>query len=92
MSGNRTRYRFSPEVVTRETDEGLVIVNLETGGAWTLNDVGADVCRRFDGKTDIDAIRTALAGIYDVDPDLLARDIDTLLDELQSVGVIEPAE
>jgi len=89
MTGERARFRVAADVVTRETPDGLLLVHLDTGAAWGLDDVGAEVCRRLDGMTDIGTIRAALQDLYDVAADVLARDIDTLLDELQGAGLVE---
>lgn len=91
MTDDRARFRLSSDVVTRETPDGFILVNLETGAAWMLDDVGAEICRRLDGIADLAAIRAAIVALYEVSPDVLAGHLETLLDELQSAGLVEPA-
>jgi hypothetical protein len=91
MSEATARFQVSPDVVTREIDEGLLLVNLQSGATWKLNRVGADVCRRLDGATDVGAIVAALEQHYKVGIETLRQDVDGLLEDLQRQGLVEPA-
>jgi hypothetical protein len=81
---------MASEVVSRELDGGLLLLNLQTGFTWTLNRMGANVYRRLDGTTDTVAIVSDLQKVYRVDAGQLAADVDALLDDLQHHGLVEP--
>jgi len=83
------RFRFSPDVVTRELDEGVLLVNLETGQTWKLNHVGAAVCRGIEQGADLPHITGDVAGRYGVDVATARRDIDLLVAALRQQGLLE---
>jgi hypothetical protein len=90
MAGTNTCFCASSEVVTREIDEGVMLVNIHTGAAFKLNHVGAAIWRQLDGKHDIAAITTDLAERYRVGTDQLRHDVDLLLEDLQRQRLIDP--
>jgi hypothetical protein len=90
MGETAARFQVSPDVVTRDIDGGLMLLNLQTGTTWKLNKVGAAVCRRLDGATDLAGIVAELDREYGVGLATLRRDIDALLDALQEQGLVEP--
>ena len=92
MTDDRARFRLSSDVVTRETPDGLILVNLQTGAAFGLDDVGAEICRRLDGNADFGEIRATIESLYDVSADVLVGHLEALLEELQSAGLVEPAD
>lgn len=90
MVETTARFQAAPDVVARDIDEGLLLVNLQTGLTWKLNQVGAAVWRRLDGATDIASIVTELDRRYQVGAETLRRDVDALLQELQGQGIVVP--
>ena len=84
------RLQFSPDVVTRELDEGVLLVNLETGQTWKLNHVGAAICRGIEQGGDLPRVVDELAGRYGVDAATVRRDIDLLVAELRKQGLVGP--
>jgi hypothetical protein len=91
MDETTVRFQVSPDVVTRDIDDGLLLVNLTTGLTWRLNQVGAVVCRRLDGATDTVAIVADLERQFDgVTAETLRSDVHALLNELRQQGLVEP--
>jgi len=84
------RLQLSPDVVTRDLDEGVLLVNLENGKTWKLNHVGATVCRGIEQGADLAAITAQVADRYAVDAAVVQRDIDTLIADLRREGLVEP--
>lgn len=89
MNGAYARLRISPDVVSRDIDEGLLVVNLQTGKTWKVNHVGAAVCRGLEGGADIDSIVADLAGRYNVAIGTLRKDVDLLIEDLRKQGLVE---
>jgi hypothetical protein len=89
MGETIARFQISADVVIRDIAEGLMLVNVRTGDAWKLNQVGASVCRRLDGSTETATIVAELEQTYGVGADRLLRDIDALLGDLQKQGLIQ---
>jgi len=84
------RFRVAADVATREIEGGLLLVNLESGATWRLNQVGAAVARKLDGLTDVAAIVGDLDRRYGAGVARLERDVVELLVELQRHGLVEP--
>ena len=91
MDEPTARFQIDPDVVMRDIDEGLLLVNLRTGATWKLNQVGAEICRRLDGATDAASIAAELDRRYQVGSEKLRHDIDALLKELQQQGIVRSA-
>jgi hypothetical protein len=82
--------QFSVDVVTRDIDEGALVVNLETGKTWKLNQVGAAVCRGIDQGQDLSTITKDVAARHGIDAAIVRRDIDALVADLRKEGLVEP--
>lgn len=91
MPETTARFQLAPDVVTRQIDDGLLLVNLETGLTWKVNRVGAAICRRLDGAIEVAEIVAALEREYAVSTDVVRRDVDALLAELQKQGLVQPS-
>jgi len=65
-----------------------MLVNLQTGAAFKLNQVGAAVWKRLDGSSDTAAIVKDLEKRYRVGRDTLVRDVEVLLRDLEQQGLI----
>jgi hypothetical protein len=66
-------------------------VNLQTGAAFKLNQVGAAVWKRLDGTSDVAAIAANLDRRYSVGLETLLRDVSALLEDLAKQELIGPA-
>ena len=69
-----------PETVlsTELQNEG-VLLDLETGEYFGLDEVGMDMWKVLSTCETVEAARAALLGQYDVAEDVLARDLDELI-------------
>jgi Coenzyme PQQ synthesis protein D (PqqD) len=75
-------------VVARDIAEGLMLVNVQTGSAFKLNQIGAAVWRQLDGAREVAAIVADLEQQYRVGADRLQRDVDALLADLEKQGLV----
>lgn len=66
--------------------------------AWTVSvparvvtpdDIAIEVLKRCDGRTPVSAIVDELAQAFSADPDQLATDVDTMLQDLAEQGMIQ---
>jgi hypothetical protein len=80
------------DVLVSEFGDELVILNLEDGVYYGLDDVGARSWRLLQGSVTVPAIRNALVEEYEVDPDRAEHDIRALLEECASRGLVEIQE
>ena len=85
------RIEVSGEVVSREVGDETMLLDLSSGTYFGLDPVGARFWQLLEeGRSPLDA-RETLAAEYDVDPAQLERDLEALLDELASHGLVTPA-
>jgi hypothetical protein len=81
---------------TREMDGEMVILDLASGHYFNLNEVGAFLWERIDGRHRIEQLVQAVLEDYRVDEATARKDVRNLLQELVREGLIElhrePAE
>lgn len=69
--------------------EGGVLLRLDTGELYTVNDTALSFVARLDGKRTLQDAVLLLAEEYDVDPEVLTRDLAEIASELLSEALIE---
>jgi hypothetical protein len=75
-------------VSTADTDYGIVLLDEDNGQYWNLNPTAALVLRTLlDGGTPEQAVQE-LTGQYAVDADTASRDVQDLVSELHSAGLV----
>ncbi len=77
-----------PEVMARQVGDETVILDLASGNYFGLDAVGARIWQLISEGCMPSAIHERLLAEYDVAPDDLDRDIDRLLTELISQGLL----
>jgi hypothetical protein len=88
------RYAKDPSVVYREIAGEAILVPIhhevaDMQSIYTLDSVGVDIWRLIDGKRTTADILDTLLGEYEVEPDILAKDLDEFIEQLASVGAIK---
>jgi Coenzyme PQQ synthesis protein D (PqqD) len=84
-------FRIPAHVLHREVDGEMVLLDLDTERYFGLDAIGADILRRVTERPVGEALR-ALVTEYVVDPEILRRDVDDLIDDLLEAGLIERVE
>lgn len=75
-------------ILMAETDYGLALLDEKSGEYWTLNPTAAVVMETMlAGKDAQEAVR-ALTERYDVSDSLARQDVDRILTELRSAGLV----
>jgi Coenzyme PQQ synthesis protein D (PqqD) len=80
--------RLSPDVVFRDLEGEVVILDLARGRYFGLNPVGTRVWALIDAGTPVDRIVATVAGEYDAERAQIERDVLALIDELSLRGLI----
>ena len=84
--------RVSPDVVTQDLGDGLVLLNLRTGIYWGLNRTGAVIWRGIENHAGVEKICQQLQAEFDGSEENLAGAVGSLLSELAAERLIlEPA-
>lgn len=76
-------------VVARELEGELVLLDLESGGYFGLNPVGARIWEHVSEGASLQAVHTALMGEFDVDAGVLRDDLLELIASLEAAKLIE---
>ena len=82
-----------PDYVQRDVAGECILVPVrrslkDSNSIYVLNETGADLWRRLDGTSAMRDICAAFMEEYDVAPDRLHQDFDTLLADLLSIQAI----
>jgi hypothetical protein len=83
--------RIPANVIAREVDGETVIVDLTSGNCFGLDRVGTRVWQLVGERGSVDQVLDAMLAEFDVDEERLRRDLDELLAELRSRGLLEAA-
>ncbi len=66
-----------------------VLLELESGRYFGLNEVGARVWALLQQEPDLGSVEARLIDEYEVDPETLRRDLQRLVDELVQAGLLQ---
>ena len=89
-------YAKNSNFVHRELAGECILVPIrqqlsEVNSLYVLNETGAALWRRIDGKRSVQAILTELSNEYDVTSEQLEKDLTKLIEDLLSIRAIEEA-
>ncbi len=82
------RLRVSDDVVFRELDGEAVILNLDSGIYFGLDEVGTRFWQLIEQDGRVALALEALEAEYDVETDVLRADVDRLVDALVEKGLM----
>lgn len=87
-------YSKNPDYVQRDVAGECILVPIrrsltESNSIYVLNDTGAALWNRIDGKRSVQAIAEEFVQEYDVALDQLHRDFETLLADLRSIHAVD---
>lgn len=82
----------SPKVILTETQEGGVLLDLDTKFYFTLNASGVTVWKRLaKGPATLDDLGAALSDEFDVDRETASRDAASVVAVLRDEGLVTDA-
>ena len=81
-------FKVSPSVVFRQMDDGAVLLDLESGVYFGLDEIGTRVWTLLVEQKTPDAVCEAMLAEFDVEPGVLADDVRRLVSELQQNGLL----
>jgi len=86
-----SRYRIPSSAVVQNVGAESVILNLDDGHYYGLDEVGTRIIELVAQDTDTDSIAACLESEYAASADRIRADLETLLQDLLSHGLVEPA-
>ena len=69
-------------VLVQEAHGKTVLLRLADGGYYALDDLGAFIWARCDGRHTVDELVAAILAEFDVPHDVVQADVESFLDEL----------
>jgi hypothetical protein len=81
----------SPSVLTAEVDGEVVMMSIEQGRYFGLDDIGSDIWKRLDSPCSFAELIDRLARDYDADRATIAADVRALLGRMAEQDVVRLA-
>ncbi len=88
MNLNQTA-TISDEVIFQVVDDESVLLDLASENYLGLDEVGTRIWGLIDGGETMRSVVAILLDEYDIDEDTLVRDLENLLGDLQTQGLIK---
>ncbi len=84
----------STSIVTRKTGNEYVLVPItnniaDMNSVYTLNETGAFIWEKIDGKRDLEEIITALINEYDIDHNSAESDVFSFIENMSKYLIIQ---
>lgn len=85
------RYQAAAHVVFRSVGDDVVMLDLERGTYFSLNDTGGQVWLRLCAGETPQHAAEAIAATYEADPAVVGQDVETTVRQLLDAGLLQPA-
>ena len=82
-------YKRSDGAIFAEVGGDIVALHVQRGQCYGLEKVSAEVWKMLDAPISVDAMCAELIDQYDVEPEVCRSEVERLLDQLQSEGLVE---
>lgn len=83
-----TKVSIPDSVLWQEVGDEIVLLDVEGGEYHGLNDVGSTIWRALQEHPDVSSAYEHLCGTYEVDPDVLCKDLDEFIRRLVGMGLL----
>lgn len=80
-----------PDVIEREMDGEVVLLDLNTGVYFSLNELGAELWGMLDGKRRVGEMVDWVVENYEVERKVAENDVGELLEDLHQENLIKEA-
>jgi hypothetical protein len=94
MTGLKSILSHSPSIVTRKTGNEYVLVPIanniaDMNSVYTLNETGAFIWEKINGKRNVDELIRALTAEYEIDKDTASKDVFLFIDNMSKYLIIQ---
>jgi hypothetical protein len=83
--------KSASDLVSAPVDGEVVILSVERGSYFGLDEIGSEIWQRLETPVRVDALCDALAAQYDADRPTIERDVLVLLESLVAEGLVSVA-
>jgi hypothetical protein len=88
VSGGSTKIQLSDDVIHQPVQDEIVLLNLKTQQYYGLDDVGSRMLNLLLEHKDVNVVAGILLTEYQVEPDKLHADLQSLVQELAKAGIL----
>lgn len=88
----KQRITFADTVFAQEVDGELVLLDMNTENYFGLDSVGMDIWKAIEEKKVLKDVLELLLTQYDVEEEVLKKDLFTFVEKLQESGLVEVKE
>jgi len=81
-------YKIADNVLFQEVDGESVLLSLDKGCYYGLDELGTRIWKLIDRDLDSDRVVAAIVEEYEVEPEQARRDLDAFLSDLEQSGLI----
>ncbi|HSH40901.1 MAG TPA: PqqD family protein [Arenicellales bacterium] len=81
-------YKIADNVLFQEVDGESVLLSLDKGCYYGLDELGTRIWKLIDRDLDSDQVVAAIVEEYEVEPEQARRDLDAFLSDLEQSGLI----
>jgi ornithine carbamoyltransferase len=83
------KIKIADSVFAQEVDSEMVLLDMNSENYFGLDEVGSDIWNAMQQKETLQGVYESMLELYDVEEDVLKRDIETFMDKLLQSGLIE---
>jgi coenzyme PQQ synthesis protein D (PqqD) len=89
FTDSEVRPRRVQHVIAREGDREVLLLDVESGCYYTLNEIGGRIWELCDGASTVSEIAAALSAEYDASPETIGVDVLELIQDLRREHLLE---
>lgn len=82
-------YKIAENVLFQELDGEAVLLSLDEGCYYGLDEVGTRIWQMLDDEIAPEQMVATIVAEYDVEPEQARSDLDTLIADLEKSGLVE---
>jgi Coenzyme PQQ synthesis protein D (PqqD) len=86
-----TRLTRTSRVEVKTIDDRGVVVDLQTGRCWELNQVGYAIWQRLAEGRSLEEVSSTVASLHDIEIEKAMRDVTAFVGVLVDAGLLEPS-
>lgn len=88
MTNRNQRLRFAPDVLFQVSHQEAVMVELQAGKVFELNETGARIAELIASGASIDKILAVLSDEYDIERDVIQQETLRIVQSLLDRGLV----
>lgn len=85
----KQKVTFAQTVFAQEVDDEMVLLDMESENYFGLDEVGTSIWQAIEAYGNLEEVLSALLEQYDVEAEVLEKDLSNFVDNLLKSGLVE---